>query len=65
MVCIMILPAHSFRSFTWGENGHRTLLRSMMMTACDLSAICKPWPVQERVANLVAEEFFQQVRGDS
>jgi len=48
------------KSFTWNENSHRTLLRSMMMTACDLSAICKPWPVQERVANLVAEEFFQQ-----
>ena len=30
------------------------------MTACDLGAITKPWPVQKRVARLVAIEFFQQ-----
>ena len=30
------------------------------MTACDLGAITKPWPVQKRVARLVAVEFFQQ-----
>lgn len=26
--------------------------RAMMMTACDLSAITKPWPVQRRVRDL-------------
>lgn len=30
------------------------------MTACDVSAICKPWPIQRRVAQLVADEFFEQ-----
>lgn len=30
------------------------------MTACDLGAITKPWPVQKKVARLVAVEFFQQ-----
>merc|ERR1719370_164354 len=30
------------------------------MTASDLSAIAKPWHVQERVAFLVAEEFCQE-----
>lgn len=30
------------------------------MTACDVSAITKPWPVQKRVAHLVAAEFFEQ-----
>jgi hypothetical protein len=50
----------SKRSFQWDENNQRSLLRSMLMTACDVSAICKPWPVQQRVAHLVAEEFFQQ-----
>lgn len=36
------------------------LSRGMMMTACDVSAICKPWEVQKKVAELVAGEFFQQ-----
>ncbi|XP_047363761.1 cGMP-specific 3',5'-cyclic phosphodiesterase isoform X3 [Vespa velutina] len=38
---------------------HRVLC-GMMMTACDVSAIAKPWEVQHRVAKLVADEFFDQ-----
>ncbi len=34
--------------------------RGMMMTACDVAAVCKPWEVQQRVAHLVAAEFFEQ-----
>ena len=30
------------------------------MTACDVSAITKPWSVQKRVAVMVAHEFFEQ-----
>ncbi len=30
------------------------------MTACDVGAITKPWKVQKVVANLVANEFFEQ-----
>ncbi|XP_014360109.2 dual 3',5'-cyclic-AMP and -GMP phosphodiesterase 11 isoform X3 [Papilio machaon] len=45
----------------WGECGERRgLLRAMLMTACDLAAITKPWPVERRVAALVAGEFFRQ-----
>ena len=32
----------------------------MLMTACDLSAIAKPWRIQKRVAEMVASEFFEQ-----
>lgn len=32
----------------------------MMMTACDISAIAKPWEVQHKMAKLVADEFFSQ-----
>ena len=32
----------------------------MLMTACDVSAISKPWHIQKRVAKLVADEFFDQ-----
>ncbi|MBZ3875373.1 cGMP-specific 3',5'-cyclic phosphodiesterase [Sciurus carolinensis] len=35
-------------------------VKAMLMTACDLSAITKPWPVQQRIAELVAAEFFDQ-----
>lgn len=38
----------------------RSLLRGMLMTACDIAAITKPWEVQRVVAQLVASEFFQQ-----
>ena len=38
----------------------RALLRGMLMTACDIAAITKPWDVQRVVAQLVASEFFQQ-----
>ena len=34
--------------------------RSMMMTACDVAAITKPWELQQQVAQLVASEFFEQ-----
>uniref|UniRef100_A0AAY4B1K8 Phosphodiesterase n=1 Tax=Denticeps clupeoides TaxID=299321 RepID=A0AAY4B1K8_9TELE len=44
----------------WQDQKHRELLRSMLMTASDISAITKPWPVQKRIANLVATEFFAQ-----
>ena len=30
------------------------------MTACDIAAITKPWEIQQRVAVLVASEFFEQ-----
>ncbi|KAM4611446.1 cGMP-specific 3',5'-cyclic phosphodiesterase [Polymixia lowei] len=46
--------------FVWEDEEHRDLLRSMLMTACDVSAITKPWPVQKRIAELVATEFFEQ-----
>lgn len=36
------------------------VLCGMMMTACDVSAIAKPWEVQHKMAKLVADEFFDQ-----
>ncbi|XP_019644258.1 PREDICTED: cGMP-specific 3',5'-cyclic phosphodiesterase-like isoform X2 [Branchiostoma belcheri] len=44
----------------WTVEDNKSLLRAMMMTACDVSAICKPWEVQKKVAELVYSEFFQQ-----
>ncbi len=30
------------------------------MTACDVSAIAKPWSIQKRIAAMVTDEFFEQ-----
>uniref|UniRef100_A0A1Y1MPH6 Phosphodiesterase n=1 Tax=Photinus pyralis TaxID=7054 RepID=A0A1Y1MPH6_PHOPY len=46
--------------FDWQSKDKKELLCGMMMTACDVSAIAKPWDVQHRVAKLVADEFFDQ-----
>ncbi|XP_070544781.1 dual 3',5'-cyclic-AMP and -GMP phosphodiesterase 11-like isoform X2 [Ptychodera flava] len=46
--------------FNWSNDEHRDLLRCMMMTACDISAIAKPWEVEKQVAEQIADEFFQQ-----
>lgn len=48
-------------SLDWRHNpNHRSLLRCMLMTACDVAAITKPWSVQKVVADLVMSEFYQQ-----
>ncbi|KAH7984332.1 hypothetical protein HPB52_019439 [Rhipicephalus sanguineus] len=46
--------------YQWANCDHRELLRNMLMTACDIGAITKPWDVQRVVADLVTMEFFQQ-----
>lgn len=47
-------------SADWKVDGNREMLRAMMMTACDVAAITKPWEIQQKVAELVASEFFEQ-----
>uniref|UniRef100_A0A8C2QL05 Phosphodiesterase n=1 Tax=Cricetulus griseus TaxID=10029 RepID=A0A8C2QL05_CRIGR len=46
--------------FSFEDPLQKELFLAMLMTACDLSAITKPWPVQQRIAELVAAEFFDQ-----
>ena len=31
------------KSYDWTNEQHRSLLRSMLMTCCDIAAITKPW----------------------
>lgn len=33
----------------WSHVSNRELLRAMMMTACDVAAITKPWEIQHKV----------------
>ncbi|KAK2720014.1 dual 3',5'-cyclic-AMP and -GMP phosphodiesterase 11-like [Artemia franciscana] len=46
--------------YNWSDDSDRELLRGMMMTACDVAAITKPWETQYKVAELIAAEFFEQ-----
>ncbi|KAF3691842.1 Dual 3',5'-cyclic-AMP and -GMP phosphodiesterase 11A [Channa argus] len=46
--------------FSWKDEGHREVLRSMLMTACDLGAVTRPWKISKQVAELVTSEFFEQ-----
>ena len=48
------------QTLDWNKDHHRSLFRGMLMTACDLGAITKPWETQQKVAKLVSTEFFFQ-----
>ena len=41
-------------------NSMLTVLCGMLMTACDVAAIAKPWEQQHELARQVADEFFDQ-----
>lgn len=56
---VRILMMISFKSF-FITGLFFLVLCGMMMTACDVSAIAKPWEVQHKVAKMVADEFFDQ-----
>ncbi|KAK7495656.1 hypothetical protein BaRGS_00013103, partial [Batillaria attramentaria] len=45
---------------TWDDRESKEIYRSVLMTACDIAAITKPWEVQRRAADLVVSEFFDQ-----
>ena len=43
-----------------GMNLSFAVLCGMLMTACDVAAIAKPWEQQHELARQVADEFFDQ-----
>ncbi|XP_032814404.1 dual 3',5'-cyclic-AMP and -GMP phosphodiesterase 11A [Petromyzon marinus] len=50
----------SMGTHDWNARDQREMLRSMLMTACDLGAVTKPWDISRKVAELVTSEFFEQ-----
>ncbi|KAL8594527.1 hypothetical protein ACOMHN_028881 [Nucella lapillus] len=44
----------------WDDRESKEIYRSMLMTACDIAAISKPWDVQRRAAEFLVTEFFDQ-----
>uniref|UniRef100_A0A671LLE4 Phosphodiesterase 6A, cGMP-specific, rod, alpha n=1 Tax=Sinocyclocheilus anshuiensis TaxID=1608454 RepID=A0A671LLE4_9TELE len=50
----------SWTKYMMYETTRKEIVMAMMMTACDLSAIAKPWEIQSKVALSVAAEFWEQ-----
>ncbi|XP_071837801.1 probable 3',5'-cyclic phosphodiesterase pde-5 isoform X3 [Apostichopus japonicus] len=46
--------------FNWSNPEHRRLCNAIVMTACDLCAVCKPFDIQAKVAEDIFEEFYEQ-----
>ena len=46
--------------YNWDDPEQREILRCIMMTACDIATITKPWEVQRKAADLVVTEFMEQ-----
>ena len=42
----------------WSHGSNRELLRAMMMTACDVAAITKPWEIQHKVCIIYCQEII-------
>lgn len=38
-------------SFDWSNQTHRTFVKAIMMTSCDLSGQCKPFYVAKRITD--------------
>ncbi|KTF81964.1 hypothetical protein cypCar_00014851 [Cyprinus carpio] len=51
----------SWTKYMMYETTRKKSVMAMMMTACDLSAIAKPWEIQSKVALSVAAEFWDRV----
>ncbi|XP_063909612.1 cAMP and cAMP-inhibited cGMP 3',5'-cyclic phosphodiesterase 10A-like isoform X2 [Zophobas morio] len=46
--------------FDWGNSMHRTYVKAIMMTSCDLSGQCKPFFVAKRITDNLYREFYHQ-----
>ncbi|BFZ16609.1 hypothetical protein BsWGS_19648 [Bradybaena similaris] len=46
--------------FNWDTDSHRSALIALMMTACDLCSVFKPWAIHKELVNDIMIEFWQQ-----
>ncbi|CAH1373880.1 hypothetical protein MTP99_015245 [Tenebrio molitor] len=46
--------------FDWGNPTHRSFVKAIMMTSCDLSGQCKPFFVAKRITDNLYREFYHQ-----
>eukprot|EP00794_Sanderia_malayensis_P003350 gene3351-3839_t len=55
-----VFPLIESQTLDMDRKEHKNMLRGILMTACDLSGITKPWNIQKKVVHLVTSEFFHQ-----
>ncbi|XP_063891461.1 cAMP and cAMP-inhibited cGMP 3',5'-cyclic phosphodiesterase 10A-like [Helicoverpa armigera] len=55
-----LTPLLHDRVFDWNDNGHRKMLKGILMTTSDLSGCCKPFGVSKATAEAVYQEFYDQ-----
>lgn len=46
-----LIPIMHENAFDWDNIGHRSLLKSLMITACDLSGQCKVYNVAKKITD--------------
>ena len=57
----MFFPNISFiGGYDVSNQTHHKLMTSLLMTSCDLCAMCKSWDMAKMVAELIYSEFFSQ-----
>lgn len=49
-------------TFEWSDPQHRKLIKSVMMTSCDLAVQAKPFSVVKKITEKLYEEFYHQVK---
>lgn len=55
-----LLPLVTGFTFDWENVNHRSLLKGIMMTSCDLSGMCKPVLVAKKLTDDLYREFYHQ-----
>lgn len=43
--------------FDWENQTHRSMIKSIMMTVCDLSGQCKPFKVAKRITDILYSKY--------
>uniref|UniRef100_A0A5S6PHW1 Phosphodiesterase n=1 Tax=Brugia malayi TaxID=6279 RepID=A0A5S6PHW1_BRUMA len=47
-------------NFNWDNADHRFLMKTILMTGCDVIAASKPWPIHTEAVKTIFEEFYEQ-----
>ncbi|NWI58237.1 PDE11 phosphodiesterase, partial [Calyptomena viridis] len=51
--------------YDWNVKNHREIFRSMLMTACDLGAVTKPWEISRQAQLNVSVKYRNVIKHDS
>ncbi|XP_060525449.1 cAMP and cAMP-inhibited cGMP 3',5'-cyclic phosphodiesterase 10A-like isoform X2 [Cylas formicarius] len=55
-----LMQIQNQQGIDWSDRHHRTLVKAIMMTSCDLSGSCKPFLVAKMITEKLYKEFYYQ-----